>query len=123
MKTSWIIFSASFVSESNPTKQSARKLMVIHTIDGILQPFPKGSAQKNYDAIVYPSVAWHHEPNNIAILPETIDSQFTLIEAEEFQVIQTWYDKEIAQNEMPASLQSVRKPVQFKSGNIIWDDD
>jgi len=55
----------------------------------------------------------------MAILPETIDSQFTLIEAEEFHVVQTWYDKEIAQNEMPANLKLVRKAVQFKSGNII----
>ena len=45
--------------------------------------------------------------------PEEVDGP------EEFHVVQTWYDKEIAQNEMPANLKLVRKAVQFKSGNII----
>jgi hypothetical protein len=113
-----------FIKEAEPT--NFRRYDYLFTAifaDGILQGFPNDSNVKDYDAIVYPSVAWHHLPNNLAVLPAVIDSQFSLKEAKEFQVLETWYDKEIALDQMPARLSLVRKATGFSSGNITWDDD
>jgi hypothetical protein len=91
--------------------------------DRILQPFPKGSKLKSYEAIVYPSVAWNHLQENIAVLPEIIDQKFFLIEADEYEIIETWYDKKIQLNEYPCRLRFIRKAQSFTNGYITWSDD
>lgn len=113
-----------FIKEAEPTN-SKRYDYLFSAIfaDCILQGFSEGKNLKNCDAIVYPSVAWHHIPNNLAILPAIVDSQFRLLEVKEFQVMETWYDKDIELNQMPARLLLLRKAIGFGFGNITWDDD
>lgn len=91
--------------------------------DGMLQQFPDGSKLNDYDAIVYPSVAWNHIPNNVAIRPEVVDLRFSLIEAKEYEVGETWYNKEISLTQYPADLKLIRQATSFTSDNISWNDD
>jgi hypothetical protein len=113
-----------FIKESEPTNPKRYDyLFSAMFADGMLQEFTEGTTLKNYDAIVYPSVAWNHIPNNVAIVPDVVDSRFSLIEAKEYEVIDTRYDKEIGLNEFPAKLNLLRTTVNFKDGRIAWSDD
>jgi hypothetical protein len=113
-----------FIKESQPTNPKRYDyLFSAMFADGVLSEFPEGSKIKNYDAIAYPSVAWGHIPNNVAILPAVVDSRFTLIEAKEFQVMETWYDKDINLDQFPAKLELIRTAIGFTNGNITWSDD
>lgn len=78
----------------------------------------------SFDCIVYPSVAWNHIPDNLAIIPDVIDKNiYTIIDAIEYEVLDTWYDKKIDLNEYPADLKFIRQSVAIQNNHISWNDD
>lgn len=91
--------------------------------DRVLQPFFGKNPLPTINCIVYPSVAWNHLPDNIAIIPEVIDKNFSLLEATEYEVEDTWYKRKIALHEFPAKLKMTRNSVQIVNNKIIWNDD
>ena len=91
--------------------------------DSILQPFPENSSMKDFDCIVYPSVAWNHLPDNMAVLPTVVDQKFVLVQAREFEIMETWYDRKIPLGEYPARLKFIRHSVNIKNGKIRWNDE
>lgn len=47
-----------------------------------------------YDCIIYPSVGNNYSTNNLAISPKSLDTFFKLKKVIEFEIVQTFYDKE-----------------------------
>ena len=50
--------------------------------------------EKNFkfDCIIYPSVGNDHLTENVAIIPSTLDNEFYLADAYEFEIIEQYYD-------------------------------
>jgi hypothetical protein len=91
--------------------------------DHILQPFPPGNSMKDYDCILYPSVAGKHATSNLAILPGTVDKKFMISNAVEYAVAATWYDRDFVNDSPPAQLKVIRSIKSLTNGRITWDDD
>jgi hypothetical protein len=124
MATMFEFLASEFIKESEPTNPKRYDYLFSALFaDGILQEFPAESNLRDYDAIVYPSVAWKHIPNNVAIRPEIVKSRFALIDAKEYFIHETWYDKEINLEQFPAHLELIRKTCGFNNGIISWSDD
>lgn len=58
-----------------------------------------------------------------AILPEVIDNKFRIIEAIEYKVMETWYDKKLHFNDFPARLKIIRKVKRIGDTRVKWEDD
>jgi hypothetical protein len=124
MKIMFEFLASEFIKESDPINPKRYDYLFSATFaDMMLQGFPESSNVRDYDAIVYPSVAWNHLPNNLAILPPVIDSKFSLVEAKEFEVLETWYEKDIPLDQIPVNLLFWRNAVGFSNGCITWEDD
>jgi hypothetical protein len=124
MRIIFEFLASEFIKESEPTNPKRYDYLFSALFaDMMLQDFPEGTAFPNYDAIVYPSVAWNHIPNNVAMRPEVLDNRFTLVDVKEFEVIEAWYDKEINLYEYPAHLNLIRRSQKIVNGMISWNDD
>lgn len=79
--------------------------------------------KRYYDLIIYPSVSWEHKHYNVAISPEIIDNNFKLVKANQYLVVDTFYDESIEINELPATLLLLRESKNIYNKKIIWSDD
>lgn len=89
----------------------------------LLTRMPKNTNFQNFDCIVFPSVAWNHLPDNFAILPKIINKNFALIDSKEYEVEETFYDKEVNIEEFPARLRLIRSSSKIDHTIVHWDDD
>lgn len=90
--------------------------------DRILNPPPQNQEITPNDLILYPSVAWKHKQENVAVDPK-VHKLFKLVKAVECSVINTYYDKELDLKEMPVDLEEIRKSWTITDNDIVWDDD
>lgn len=90
--------------------------------DKILQEFNE-LANLDIDCIVYPSVAWNHQHENLAIVPSAVDTHLRLVKADEYLVEKTFYDETIPRTAMPAILTKIRQSKFITEDEILWDDD
>jgi hypothetical protein len=125
MECFFSFFSSEFIKESEPTSPKRYDyLFSAFFSDRLLQPFPENSNMSSFECIVYPSVAWNHIPDNLAIIPEVIKKNiYSLIDAKEYVVLSTWYDKKIDLNQYPAGLKLIRQSVAIENNRIRWNDD
>jgi hypothetical protein len=82
----------------------------------------KNTAPK-VDGLIYPSIACHHNLENIAFTPEATNKlyPYKLIQG---IVSETNYDMGVSQNgELPITLADVRTAKAFSGNRIIWDDN
>lgn len=92
--------------------------------DKILDPFIETDTITNYDFIIYPSVAWKHKHENVAIIPDSVKNKLKLIKAVEYEVLETFYDKELEIDEMPVKLKFIREAKDWIYEDlIIWEDE
>ena len=125
MECFFSFFSSEFIKESEPTNPKRYDyLFSAFFADRILQPLPENLNVQSFDCIIYPSVAWNHVPDNLAIVPDVINKNvFTLVDAKEYEILNTWYDKKIALNQYPADLKFIRQSVTIENNLIRWNDD
>lgn len=125
MECFFSFFSSEFIKESAPTSPKRYDYLFSALFsDRLLQPFPENSNMASFDCIVYPSVAWNHIPDNLAIIPDVINKNiYSLINAKEYVVLDTWYDKKIDLSQYPANLKFIRQSVAFENNHIYWNDD
>lgn len=113
-----------FVKECDPRHPKRFDyLYSAYLADHILQPFPPGNAMKDFDCILYPSVAGKHATSNLAILPGIVDKKFMISNAVEYAVVATWYDRDFVNDSPPAQLKVIRSIKGLTNGRITWDDD
>lgn len=91
--------------------------------DRLLQKFIPSDPTPNYDFLIYPSVAWNHIHDNIAIMKETVDTKLRPIHLREFEVIETSYDRPLNPTQFPARLKFIREARQITNDKIKWEDD
>lgn len=82
---------------------------------------PKDSTP-SFDFIVYPSVAYKHFEDNICI-PERTLHRLKPIYLQEFEVIETYYDKPLSLVDPPADLRLIREATWITDDIIIWEDE
>lgn len=77
----------------------------------------------NFDFIVYPSVAYKHLEDNI-VVPERTLHRLKPIYLQEFEVLETYYDKPLSLTDVPADLKLIREASTWITKDlIIWDDE
>jgi len=91
--------------------------------DKILTPFIEGDPTPNLDFIIYPSVAWKHEHENVAITPNAVENKLKLIKLIEYEVLETHYDLNLKKDEMPVKLKYIREADWIEKDLIIWEDE
>ena len=91
--------------------------------DQILSPRKENEMIPDTDFIIYPSVAWKHELDNVVIPPYVVNKKLKLIKAIEYLVEETFYDKNLLKDEMPAKLKFIREATWFDPDLIIWEDE
>lgn len=63
-------------------------------------------------------------PDNLVIIPDVINKNiYSLIDAKEYEVLNTWYDKKIDLTQYPADLKFIRQSVAIENNHIHWNDD
>jgi hypothetical protein len=125
MECFFSFFSSEFIKESEPKSPKRYDyLFSAFLSDRLLQPFPEPTNMSSFDCIVYPSVAWNHIPDNLAIIPDVINKNiYCLIDTKEYEVLNTWYDKKIDLNQYPADLKFIRQSITIENNLIRWNDD
>lgn len=91
--------------------------------DRILSPFKEGVLTPNIDCIIYPSVAWKHQHENLAIIPDSVEGKLKLIGAVEYEVEETYFSKKLQKDEMPVKLKLIREADWIEDDLIIWEDE
>jgi hypothetical protein len=91
--------------------------------DRLLSPLRADDPSPNYDFIIYPSVAWKHQHENVAMTKDSLDAKMKIIHAIEYEVGDTFYDKELGLDEAPAKLKFLREAKWFEKDLIIWEDE
>lgn len=76
----------------------------------------------NIDFIIYPSVAYKHFEDNICV-PERTLHRLEPFYLQEFQVIETHYEKPLTLQEFPADLKLIREATWITKDQIIWEDE
>lgn len=106
-------------------KHRAEYLYSAFFADQILCKFNEDENFPNYDSILYPSVAWKFEHENVAIMPNIADKYLQLVHVREFEVEETYYDKQLKKEEMPVKLKLIReaKHPWIAEDLIVWEDD
>jgi hypothetical protein len=77
---------------------------------------------KETDLIVYPSVAYNHKEDNVAVAPRSMQD-LEIVEATEYLVKETHYDKPTNIEEIAADLEFIRTSWWIEDDYIIWDDE
>lgn len=83
--------------------------------------FPDDPA-KETDLIVYPSVAYNHKEDNVAVASRTM-KDLLVIEATEYLVKETHFDKPSNIENKAADLDLLRTSWWIEYDYIIWDDE
>ncbi len=91
--------------------------------DKTLVEYPKNLNMQNFDLIIYPSVAYKHLEENIAMFPSSVETKMKIIYAAEYEVEETFYDTDLEINSPPAKLKFIREATWFDKDQIIWEDD
>jgi hypothetical protein len=112
-----------FIKESEPAPFRYDYYFSAFFAERMVQHLPLGSGIQDVDCVVYPSVAWNHRPSNVAVLPNVLDNNFALVSATEYEVGDTWYDRDISVELYPAGLHVIRNSLWVRDGRIIWEDD
>ena len=108
-------------NERNPNK--LEYLFSAFVSDRLLKPPPQNDEITPNDLILYPSVAWKHKQENVAVDPN-VHKLLKLARTVEYDVIETYYDKnDLDLKEMPADLKEIRRSWGITDKDIIWDDD
>ncbi|ASE61586.1 MULTISPECIES: hypothetical protein [Chryseobacterium] len=79
----------------------------------------------NFDCIIYPSVGNDFGTDNLAVHPDSVESKFGLFQITEFEVEESYYEKEYVRNHPEViTLAKVKNRVNAKNilsnGDIIW---
>ncbi len=126
--TQWMSYFFSFLAKEfiketkYPDPKRLDYLFSSFFADRILQPLPAGSKTPNFDCIVYPSVAWSHIPDNLAIVPDFVSKYFVPVRTVEFEVIDTLYNKNINLPQYPVNLRFIRESkYALKNGMITLE--
>ncbi|MBA3680491.1 MAG: hypothetical protein H0W73_04910 [Bacteroidetes bacterium] len=90
--------------------------------DRILSPLREDDPIADYDFIIYPSVAWKHREENIAMTTTALNNKMLLVQAKEFEVLETYYDQDLPTEVCPAKLRFIREANWFEKDLIIWDE-
>jgi hypothetical protein len=90
--------------------------------DKILQVHDEGTPQFNFDAIVYPSVAWNHKHENIAIKEDSV-KKLQLISAKEVEVLEVFYDRKLNLKDYPIRAKIIRISKRIENEIVVWSDD
>ena len=105
---------------------SAKKYEYLYSAyfsDKILSLYSEENPEATIDFIIYPSVAWKHVHDNVAIHPDIVNRKLKLVEVREFNVISTNYEKELEINENPVELELIRSSDWIEKDDILWDDE
>lgn len=124
MKLILAFLASEFVKDTqfkNPKKYEY--LYSAYFSDKILSLYSDETPEAKIDFLLYPSVAWKHVHDNVAIPPEIVNEKLKLFEAKEFIVKSTYYDKELNLNETPVELELLRESDWIETDLIIWNDD
>jgi hypothetical protein len=116
--------SSEFVKECE-IKSSKRfeYLYSAYFADKILTPNNIDDLTPNIDFIIYPSVAWKHQYENVALIPDTVNNKLKLIKAHEYKVEETYYGNSLQKDKMPVKLKCIREADWIENNLIIWDDE
>lgn len=76
----------------------------------------------NFDYIIYPSVAYKHLEDNICV-PERTLHRLKPVYLQEFEVLETYYDKPLSLTDAPAELKLLREATWITEDLIIWEDE
>lgn len=109
------------VKTTNPKRYEY--LFSAYFADMVFSPFNEDDPTPRCDFIIYPSVAWQHKHENVAVIPESVDSKLKLVRTEEYEVTETFYEKELGLKDSPAKLNLLRQADWIEEDNIIWEDD
>lgn len=108
-------------NERNPNR--LEYLFSAFVSDRLLKPPPQNDEITPNDLILYPSVAWKHKQENVAVNPN-VHKLLKLVKTVEYEVIATSYDKnDLELKEMPADLKEIRRSWGITDNDIIWNDD
>ncbi|HTA27559.1 MAG TPA: hypothetical protein VK809_07220 [Bacteroidia bacterium] len=77
----------------------------------------------NIDLLIYPSVAWNHRHDNLALTPDTVENKLKLTYLSEYEILETFYEKNLGPMEMPVKLRYIRNSKELMDGKIFWNDD
>lgn len=88
----------------------------------ILGPIIADTAEEECDLIRYPTVAFGHKLENIAMNPHCLDSRMEIVHAIEYEVEETYYDQKYPLEITPAKLKFIREASWFDEGLIVWND-
>jgi len=81
------------------------------------------ATNKDVDCLIYPSVAFNHKEENLAITPNSV-SKLRPLELTDGIVVRTMYDKTtLNDGELPIVFGRMRIANRFNGNRIIWDDD
>jgi hypothetical protein len=106
--------------------KSAKKYEYLYSAyfsEKILSLHSEENPEASIDFIIYPSVAWKHVHDNVAVHPDSVDRKLKLIQVREFDVISTNYDIELEPDETPVQLKFIRNSDWIEKDMIVWDDD
>lgn len=76
---------------------------------------------QDFDLIIYPSVAFKHKEDNIAIHPNAVE-RLKIVHAAEYLVEEANYSK-TDDNEAPVKLHFLRESNWITQDQILWEDD
>ena len=78
---------------------------------------------KDVDCLIYPSVAFNHKEENLAITPTAV-SRLRPMDLTDGIVVKTMYDKtSLEVNELPIVLGRIGTTNRFDGNKILWNDD
>jgi hypothetical protein len=123
MNIALTFLASEFVKEIEfKSKKKYEYLFSAYFSDKILSLSNTINPETNIDFIIYPSVAWKHIHDNLAIHPDSV-RKLKLIQVKEFDVISTNYDVELEPKENPVQLNFIRNSDWVEKEMIVWDDD
>ncbi|HEU4717959.1 MAG TPA: RES domain-containing protein, partial [Bacteroidia bacterium] len=91
--------------------------------DIILGPIIADDPTATCDLILYPSVAWNHKLDNIAMSPYCLDEKMRITHVVEFEVEETYYEQKLPLEQCPAKLRFIREATWFDGDLIVWEDE
>lgn len=83
----------------------------------------KGKKMGDFDAILYPSVAFNHKEENLAVSPDSMLKNLHPIHVEDCIVEETYYDKVMDKDVSPIKKRILRTVTNITDNKFIWSDD
>lgn len=94
-------------------------------ISDIIKPNnpPDKPMKEDFDCIVYPSVAFNHQEDNLAISPISVSKNLRPASIEDCIVEDTFFDSSTTVESYPIKKKVLRKAIGSAFGKFIWNDD